>query len=73
MSEIEDEAWRVPQGIYCMILGCIIVYGILLATGYWIYGNFAPAILLTVTSLIASAALVKAWKKLVAISPDFKN
>lgn len=70
MHEIEDEAWRVPQGIYCMVLGCIVIYGILLATGYWIYGNYAPASLLTFVSLISSFALVKGWKKLVSISPD---
>lgn len=69
MTDVEDEAWRVPQGIYCMVLGCVVVYGILLATGYWIYGNFAPAILLTLTSLLAGLALLKAWKKLVSISP----
>ncbi|MEX0646478.1 MAG: sodium:solute symporter family protein [Balneolaceae bacterium] len=73
MNEIEDEAWRVPQGIYCMILGCIVIYGILLATGYWIYGNFAPAVLLTVTSVIAGWALIKAWKKLLAISPEIED
>jgi hypothetical protein len=72
MNEIEDEAWRVPQGIYCMVLGCVVVYGILLATGYWIYGNFAPAVLLTLTSAFASWALLKAWKKLVSISPEIE-
>jgi solute:Na+ symporter, SSS family len=70
LEQIEDEAWRVPQGIYCMILGCIVIYGILLATGYWIYGNYAPATMLTVVSIISSFALVKGWKKLVSISPD---
>lgn len=70
MTDIEDEAWRVPQGIYCMVLGCVVVYGILLATGYWIYGNFTPAILLTLTSALAGWALLKAWKKLVSISPE---
>lgn len=42
MNEMEDEAWRVPQGIICMVLGCIFIYGILLATGYWIYGKILP-------------------------------
>ncbi|MCC5904663.1 MAG: Na+:solute symporter [Balneolaceae bacterium] len=73
MEQIEDEAWRVPQGIYCMILGCIIIYGILLGTGYWIYGNYAPAALLTLASGISAWALMKAWKKLVAISPDMSE
>jgi solute:Na+ symporter, SSS family len=70
MNEVKDEAWRVPQGIWCMVLGCVAVYGILLATGYWIYGNTAPAAVLTITSLLASWQLIKGWKKLVSISPQ---
>lgn len=70
MNEIEDEAWRVPQGIYCMVLGCIFVYGILLATGYWLYGNYAPASLLSVVTAVSGIALLKGWSKLSAISPS---
>ncbi len=70
MNEIEDEAWRVPQGILCMVLGCIVIYGILLATGYWIYGNILPAVILTIVVLISSWFLVREWKKLLRISPD---
>jgi solute:Na+ symporter, SSS family len=69
LTDIEDEAWRVPQGILCMVLGCIVIYGILLATGYWIYGNIAPALLLTILSLASAWKLKIEWKKLVAISP----
>jgi len=71
--EVEDEAWRVPQGIWCMILGCVIVYGIMLATGYWIYGNFTPAIILTVVSIVSVFLLIKAWRKLVSITPDVES
>ncbi|MCC5913790.1 MAG: Na+:solute symporter [Balneolaceae bacterium] len=70
LNEVEDEAWRVPQGILCMVLGCVVIYSILLATGYWIYANFIPATILTVTSVVASYYLVGQWKKLVAISPE---
>ncbi len=73
MNLIKDEAWRVPQGIYCMVLGCVSVYGILLATGYWIYGNIAPATILSVISLIAIWYLIKGWKKLVSITPEEEN
>lgn len=73
MNEIEDEAWRVPQGIICMVLGCIFVYGILLATGYWIYGNIMPAVILTIICFLSGYKLMGSWKKLVAISPEMKN
>lgn len=73
MHDIEDEAWRVPQGIYCMVLGCVVIYSILLATGYWIYGNIAPAVLLFVVIFVSGWALIKAWKKLVSISPEIED
>ncbi|MCK4655466.1 MAG: Na+:solute symporter [candidate division Zixibacteria bacterium] len=62
-----DEAarkWDVPLGILCMVFGCLAVYGTLFATGYWIYGNYFPAIALTAIAVIASALLVKSWGKL---------
>lgn len=59
----DDEAWKVPQGILCMLLGCLIVYGGLFATGYWIYSNYTYAILLTIMSVVASFLLIKVWKK----------
>lgn len=73
MNEIEDEAWRVPQGIICMVLGCIFIYGILLATGYWIYGNIMPAVILTIICILSGYKLMGSWKKLVAISPEMKK
>ncbi|MEX0994864.1 MAG: sodium:solute symporter family protein [Balneolaceae bacterium] len=73
MNDIEDEAWRVPQGILCMVLGCVVIYSILLATGYWIYGNLLPASILTVTAIASGYKLTGSWKKLVAISPEIKE
>lgn len=69
MSKIEDEAWRVPQGILCMVLGCLVIYGILFATGYWIYGDTILAVFLTVLTIVCSLLLTREWKKLVALTP----
>ncbi len=35
----DAEGWTLPRGIACMVLGCLAVYGVLFATGYWLYGN----------------------------------
>ncbi|WP_445666532.1 sodium:solute symporter family protein [Fodinibius sp. AD559] len=70
LEPLEDEAWRVPQGLLCMVLGCIAVYGALFATGYWIYGKWILASVITVVSVIASMLLYKAWRKLIRIRPD---
>ncbi|MHC4193804.1 MAG: sodium:solute symporter family protein [Planctomycetota bacterium] len=58
------EKWDLPAGILCMVFGCLAVYGALFATGYWIYGNRVPAVILTVTAIVAAALLVKSWGKL---------
>jgi fructose-1,6-bisphosphatase len=48
------------------------VYGILLATGFWIYGNTLPALILTIVSVVSAFKLKNAWGKLVAISPEIE-
>lgn len=58
------DAWQVPQGILCMILGCVSVYSILFATGYLIYGKYLLACGLTVLATLASLLLVNRWRKL---------
>lgn len=70
VNPLEDEAWRVPQGLLCMVLGCIAVYGALFATGYWIYGKWILASVVTIVAVMASIFLYKAWRKLIEIQPE---
>jgi Na+/proline symporter len=58
------EKWDLPAGILCMVFGCFAVYSALFATGFWIYANRVPAIILTITAIVSAALLVKAWTKL---------
>lgn len=58
------EKWDLPAGILCMVFGCLAVYSALFATGFWIYANRVPAIILTITAIVSAALLVKAWAKL---------
>jgi len=46
-SGLPEQKWDVPKGILCMVIGCFAVYGILFATGYWIYRNMIPALILS--------------------------
>ncbi len=60
----ENETWTVPSGILAMLLGCILIYSVLFATGNWIYQKTSTAIVLTVIALISAYALSVVWKKM---------
>ena len=62
--EGKKEAWDVPNGIICMILGCFFIYSILFSIGYFLYSKFKFAIFLLIVSVISLTLLKKAWKKL---------
>jgi len=53
--------WTVPRGILAMTAGVLAVYSALFATGYWIYGRYGIAVLLTIIALIAAVALARIW------------
>ena len=56
-----NEPWPVPNGILCMILGCISIYSILLGVGQLIYGNNI-GFGLTGLSLASAISLFRLWK-----------
>jgi len=60
-SKKTTEEWSVPKGILSMLLGSIAVYGILLGTGSFIYGNYLIATSLIGTSLICIYILFVVW------------
>ena len=53
--------WTVPRGILAMVTGCLAVYAALFATGYWIYGEWAVAALLTAIATVSAVALARIW------------
>ncbi|MEH6745746.1 MAG: sodium:solute symporter family protein [Maribacter arcticus] len=70
-AEIENEEivntgekWSVPAGITAMLIGIVLIYSIMFATGYWIYGRTTQAIVLTIVSVIFGVLLIKAWNRL---------
>ena len=60
----KDSSWNVPSGILAMLLGCGLIYSIMFATGYWIYGQYIQASAFTISSLIFGIFLIKIWKKI---------
>ena len=55
------DTWMLPKGILLMILGCIVVYSILIGVGQLIYGNAMGYLLLGI-SIISAFGLKKLWK-----------
>ncbi|OJJ14460.1 Na+:solute symporter [marine bacterium AO1-C] len=68
MSDFEDNqkaaAWQVPLEITGMFVGCITVYTALFATGFWLYGNTTPALVLTVVCGLGAFGLFQIWGRL---------
>ncbi|MED5255986.1 MAG: sodium:solute symporter family protein [Candidatus Neomarinimicrobiota bacterium] len=56
-----NEPWPVPNGILCMILGCISIYSILLGVGQLIYDNNIGFGLIGL-SLASAISLFRLWK-----------
>lgn len=64
----QNEGWSVPSGIIAMLLGCVLIYSCMFATGYFIYGEYALAIPITITAVISGFLLIKTWSKIKAIT-----
>ena len=60
-----DRIGQIPMGIACMVLGCVSIYAALFATGYWIYGQYTLAGILTAVFLVTTGILVRLWVRLV--------
>ena len=63
-NQIEKSKWSVPSGILAMILAMILIYSLLFATGYFIYGNFKLGLILIATAAISTYLLNKVWIKI---------
>jgi hypothetical protein len=49
-----------------MLLGCVMIYSTMFATGYYIYGDYQLAFPLTGLAIVSAYFLVKIWKKVKA-------
>ncbi|MFS4415547.1 sodium:solute symporter family protein [Maribacter sp. 2307ULW6-5] len=59
-----EEKWSVPSGITAMLIGCVLIYSIMFATGHWIYGETTSAMVLTGVAAVSAFLLVKAWNRM---------
>lgn len=58
------EKWSVPSGIMAMLLGVLMVYSMMFATGHWIYGKTSSAMAFTAVAIISGILLMVAWNRM---------
>ena len=63
-EQIESDGWSVPSGILAMLLALVMIYCLLFATGYFIYGNLLLSGILMLIALIAAYLLSKVWSRI---------
>lgn len=56
--------WSVPSGILAMLLGCLLIYSCMFATGYFIYGDHQYAMSLTAMAIASAVLLIRVWGKI---------
>ncbi len=61
--ETLDKPANISAGLLAMITGTFLVYSVLFATGYWIYGNYPVAGILTVLAIVLTTATIRIWQK----------
>jgi len=63
-EQIKSDGWSVPSGILAMLLALAMIYCLLFATGYFIYGNLLLAGILMLIALIAAYFLFRIWDRI---------
>jgi solute:Na+ symporter, SSS family len=59
-----NEGWTVPQGLLATLVGSVTIYAALFGIGYWLYGKYVLATVLTVTAIVGTVYVVKQWGRL---------
>lgn len=60
----KQEQGQLPMEIGLMLVGSIMVYAVLFAVGFWIYGNTISAIIATVVAIVGGVIIIKSWKNM---------
>ena len=60
----DEIQWDVPRGLIAMLVGSMTVYSILFATGFWIYNNTVPAVILSIVALLGAVFLIRLVAKI---------
>ena len=53
----------IALGLVCSLVGCVCVYSLTIATGYWLYARTIPAVVMTAIGLAAAVVLWRLWTR----------
>lgn len=62
--EQKAEQGQLPMEIGLMLIGSIMVYAALFATGFWIYGNVLGGSVATIVAITGAVLIFKSWNKM---------
>ncbi len=62
----EKGNWSVPSGILATLLGLVMIYAVMFATGNFIYGKYGLGLFLSILAVVTGFLLTKVWKKIKA-------
>ncbi|TVP53449.1 MAG: Na+:solute symporter [Mongoliibacter sp.] len=60
----KQEQGQLPMEIGLMLVGSIMVYAVLFAVGFWIYGNILSATIATMVAITGGFIIIKSWKNM---------
>jgi hypothetical protein len=63
---IEPAPTHVPLAITCILAGSLSIWGALFAAGYYLYGDYTKAIVLSVITAFTSYFLLRTWMRISA-------
>lgn len=56
--------WSVPSGILAMLVGCALIYSCMFSTGFWIYGDYKKAVIISIIAVVSGIFLIRIWRKI---------
>jgi solute:Na+ symporter, SSS family len=57
------EEWTVPRGILAMVAGAFGIYGVLFATGMFLYGRIGEALVATAVAVAGTVYVIRVWPR----------
>ena len=64
LKNVKPAQWSVPAGIKAMLVGCVLIYCVMFATGNYIYGNWTVGATLTALAILSALILIRLWKRI---------